>query len=82
MSNQLETRELALAAFLKAKGHTPTLDASDPSGFVTFKFDDPEGALDRLASDFLQGAEVSALRFYHALNDLRSAIRFVRGGGR
>lgn len=79
---KIETRELALAAFLKAKGHTSSVDASDHSGFVTFCFDDADGTLDRLASDFLQGAEVSALRFFHALNDLRSAIRFVRGGGR
>ena len=82
METHFNTRELALAAFLKAKGHQPTLDASDPSGFVTFRFTDADGAVDRLASDFLRSAEVPALPYFHALNDLRSAIRFVRGGGR
>lgn len=76
------TRELALAAFLKAKGHQPTLDAADSRGFVTFCFTDADGSLDRLASSFLLSAEVPALPYFHALNDLRSAIRLVRGGGR
>jgi len=82
MQTLFETRELALAAFLKAHGHNPSLDASDPSGFVTFRFADAAGSLDSLASDFLRGAEVPALPYFHALNDLRSAIRLVRGGGR
>ena len=82
MSTYFRTNELALAAFLKARGHEPTLDEADSRGFVTFCFTDADGSLDRLASDFIRSAEVPALAFYHALNDLRGAIRLVRGGGR
>ena len=82
MHAAFKTRELALAAFLKAHGHEPTLDEADSRGFVTFCFTDADGSLDRLASQFLRSAEVPALPYYHALNDLRGAIRFVRGGGR
>ena len=82
MEKNFTTRELALAAFLKALGHAPTLQTDDSSEFVTFCFNDIDGEVDHLASDFLRSAEVPALPYFHALNDLRSAIRFVRGGGR
>ena len=45
-------------------------------------FDDPEGGVRELASQFLTGASAPALSYFHALSELRSAIRFVRGGGR
>ena len=79
METQFETQELALAAYLLARGHQPTLDEADSHGWITFRFTDVDGNVDRLASEFLRSAEVA---FYHALNDLRGAIRFVRGGGR
>ena len=82
MHTMYDTRDLCLAAFLKAHGHRPSLLEPDLSGFVTFRFDDPHGDLSRLAAAFHTGASVPALPFYHALGDLRGAIRVAQGGGR
>lgn len=77
------TKELALAAYLKAQGHsTKILSPQDPSGYVRFAFQGDSEQFGQLAKAFANGADVCAIEFYQALNALRAEIRYARGAWR
>ncbi len=77
------TKELALAAYLKAQGHsTEILSPQDPAGYVRFAFQGDSEQFRHLAKAFASGADVCAIEFYQALNALRAEIRYARGGWR
>lgn len=76
------TKELALAAYLKAQGHsTEILSPQDPAGYVRFAFKG-DAEFRQLAKAFANGADVCAIEFYQALNALRAEIRYARGAWR
>ncbi len=77
------TKELALAAYLKAQGHsTRILPPQGPSGYVRFAFQGDSEQFRHLAKAFASGADVCAIEFYQALNALRAEIRYARGAWR
>ena len=83
METTFTTKELALAAYLKAQGHsTEILSPQDPAGYVRFAFPGDSERFRHLAKAFAQGADVCATDFYQALNALRAEIRYARGAWR
>ena len=83
METTFTTKELALAAYLKAQGHsTEILSPQDPAGYVRFAFRGDTEQFRQLAKAFASGADVCATDFYQALNALRAEIRYARGAWR
>ena len=83
METTFTTKELALAAYLKAQGHsTRILSPQDPAGYVRFAFQGDSEQFRQLAKAFANGADVCAIEFYQALNALRAEIRYARGAWR
>ena len=83
MQTTFTTKELALAAYLKAQGHsTEILSPQDPAGYVRFAFQGDSEQFPQLAKAFANGADVCATDFYQALNALRAEIRYARGAWR
>ena len=83
MQTPFTTKELALAAYLKAQGHsTEILPPADPTGYVRFSFQGDAEQFGQFAKAFANGADVCATDFYQALNALRAEIRYARGAWR
>lgn len=73
------TSSLPAAAFTIARGHKPRLETIGPNHFG-FVFEDPDGQVAELISNYFHGAAVSARDFYAALRDLRLKINEAKGG--
>jgi len=81
-SDQYFTSDILIAAYLKASGYEATIQPTNDPGFFTFCFEGEKDEFERLSAEFLSGGSIPALKYNSALNELRGALRRMKGGVR
>jgi hypothetical protein len=82
MLDTYRTRQLPQAAFLLASGARFLRVENTTVKYCDLIFEDKDGSVAQLAGTYFQGANCSALKFYHGLVELRVAIRQATGVSR